>query len=171
MADNQSLNDAQNALNDFANHGAKDAANMIAHSFHIAGKDIANALADAAKSGELSFKKLISTILRDLSSMAIRQNVTKPIENVLTQIFSTIPKYGARASGGAVNSGGAYLVGENGPEYFVPNQAGSIETGIGGAVHIHINMAQGSNLNDVKKSANQVSMALARADERGRGRL
>ena len=56
---------------------------------------------------------------------------------MLTQIFSTIPKYGARASGGAVNAGGAYLVGENGPEYFVPNQSGSIETGIGLSL-IHI---------------------------------
>lgn len=35
---------------------------------------------------------------------------------------------GARALGGPVKSGGAYLVGERGPEIFVPSSAGRIET-------------------------------------------
>ena len=38
------------------------------------------------------------------------------------------PVDGARAEGGPVSAKGSYLVGENGPEIFKPNAAGSIET-------------------------------------------
>jgi hypothetical protein len=45
---------------------------------------------------------------------------------------------GARASGGPVSSGGAYLVGERGPELFVPRASGMImPNGAGGSVVIH----------------------------------
>jgi phage-related minor tail protein len=41
---------------------------------------------------------------------------------------------GARASGGPVSAGGAYLVGERGPEVFVPRSSGNIipNGGMGG---------------------------------------
>lgn len=49
---------------------------------------------------------------------------------------------GPRALGGPVMPGGAYLVGERGPEMFVPNQAGNIMAGGGGggATHIHVHV-------------------------------
>ena len=40
---------------------------------------------------------------------------------------------GARAAGGPVQAGGAYLVGENGPELFAPGQSGRVHP-IGGGV-------------------------------------
>jgi SLT domain-containing protein len=35
-------------------------------------------------------------------------------------------QYSGRATGGLVQKGGAYVVGENGPEAFIPNQTGTI---------------------------------------------
>ena len=46
---------------------------------------------------------------------------------------------GARASGGPVAAGGAYLVGERGPELFVPGSAGNVVPNGGGAVYnVHV---------------------------------
>ena len=79
---------------------------------------------------------------------------------------------GARAAGGPVNAGGAYLVGERGPEMFIPNSGGSIASaGMAPPVTININMPTGAGLNDAKRSSAQVSAALARAVYRGSGYL
>lgn len=44
-----------------------------------------------------------------------------------------------RASGGPVTAGRAYMVGENGPEPFIPGRSGTILPNGGGDVHIHFN--------------------------------
>jgi len=61
----------------------------------------------------------------------------------LGAIFSSFFS-GARASGGSVSAGGAYLVGENGPELFKPNASGNIipnamSAGRGGGQTVEIN--------------------------------
>ena len=59
----------------------------------------------------------------------------------------TIP---GRASGGSVASGQAYVVGEQGPELFVPNSSGTIiphGKGVGGMT-VNINLASAVGLND-----------------------
>ena len=47
---------------------------------------------------------------------------------------------GTRANGGAVNSGNSYLVGENGPEMFVPSQPGNISPKAGGNINLVMNI-------------------------------
>jgi hypothetical protein len=69
---------------------------------------------------------------------------------------------GTRAVGGPVNAGGAYLVGERGPELFVPSNYGKIVDNIatmsmlsggtpvtGGGVNVTINLPPGINGDDV----------------------
>lgn len=168
---NSEILQAQNTLLDFAEGPASKSAQIIAQSFKKASKEISNSLFDAAKNGELSMKSLVSAILKDLQNIAIKQFITKPIEGALGSIFSNIPQYGARASGGPVNVGGAYLVGENGPEYFVPKTTGNIENQANSPININIHLANGAQLTEVKKSASQISVALARAVNNGRGRI
>jgi phage-related minor tail protein len=166
------LNEASAALDDFARGPAQDSADYIGEAFSKAGKRISSALGEAARSGEISVKGLAAAILRDLSNLAIERFVTGPIQQAVGGIFKTPPFSGARANGGPVTAGGAYLVGERGPELFVPNSAGSI--GAGGSlpsVTIHINMPAGASLADAKRSSAQVSVALARAVHRGSGLL
>ena len=155
-------------LNELAK-AADDNAAIISRAFDRVGNDISKSLSVAAKSGEFSVKSLAQAVLRDLSNIAINQYVNKPINDALGAVMSSIPSFGARAGGGVVNNGGAYLVGENGPELFVPRGGGTIQNEIGNPINITINMAQGGNLSDVKRSANQISNALARAVNKGRG--
>lgn len=167
-------NDFQNigqSFKSFALNDVTSSTETISKAFDKVSKDITKSLESAAKSGSLSMKNLASSIIKDLEGVAINQYVTKPITNIISNIGQSVLNYGSRAGGGAVNVGGAYLVGENGPEMFVPNTSGKIDNSIGQNINIHINMAQGSNLSDVKRSANQVSAALARAVNRGVGNL
>jgi phage-related minor tail protein len=170
------LSEAANALDSFAQGPAQEAADAIGDAFAKAGQRISSALGTAARTGELSVKGLASAILRDLSAVAIDKFVTAPLNGAiggaLGSVFKGLPSFGARASGGPVNPGGAYLVGERGPELFVPRTAGSIEAGGGGPpVTIHINMPQGSSLAEARRSSNQVAAALARAVRKGSGLL
>jgi phage-related minor tail protein len=166
------LSQASTALDQFARGPAQDSADYIGDAFAKAGKRISSALGEAARTGEISVKGLAAAILRDLSNLAIERFVTGPINNVLGSILKSTPSFGARANGGPVTAGGAYLVGECGPELFTPNTGGSIgAAGLGMPVTIHINMPAGSSLADAKRSSNQVASALARAVYRGSGLL
>lgn len=165
---NDGLGAAGEALDQFAKGPAQEAADLVGDAFAKAGKRISSALGEAARTGEISVKGLAAAILRDLSNLAIERFVTGPINNVLGSILKTTPSFGARADGGPVTRGGAYLVGERGPEMFVPQSGGNIAP-LGGLppVHINIHMPQGASLSEVKRSSAQVSAALARAVQRG----
>lgn len=75
-----------------------------------------------------------------------------------------------RATGGPVSPGSAYLVGERGPEVFVPTSAGRVETGIvsgqGRDVRVSIALAaqRGADVPVMlRRSSRQVASAIARA--------
>ncbi|PNU04648.1 tail tape measure protein [Novosphingobium guangzhouense] len=77
-----------------------------------------------------------------------------------------------RATGGNVSPGRGYIVGERGPELFVPTSAGRIETGspAGGAsgrdvrVAINLNAPRGSSApQSLQRSSRQVASAVRRA--------
>ena len=75
-----------------------------------------------------------------------------------------------RATGGNVSPGRGYLVGERGPELFVPTSAGRVETGHanGGArevrVSINVTSPQGSSAPQaLQRSSRQVASAVRRA--------
>lgn len=66
-----------------------------------------------------AFRSMANSIISDLARMAIRQMITAPIAQ-------SLGLSGARASGGTVTGGNAYMVGERGAEVFVPNKTGTI---------------------------------------------
>lgn len=80
----------------------------------------------------------------------------------------------ARAEGGPVVSGRPYVVGERGPELFVPSSSGSIVPNGGGATQIHI--MEGASVSirsqgDIDALANAVSTHLARVLQQRRSGL
>ncbi len=90
-----------------------------------------------------AFRSMANSIIADLARMAIRQMITAPIAQALGLGIS-----GARASGGTVTGGNAYLVGEQGAEVFVPNKTGTIVPndqmgGSGTVVNQTINISTG----------------------------
>jgi phage-related minor tail protein len=75
---------------------------------------------------------------------------------------------GFRAEGGPVSAGRAYIVGERGPELFVPRSSGTIEpnhklrrSGDGVAITINVN-ATGGNADGFRSSARQMAVDISR---------
>jgi hypothetical protein len=74
-----------------------------------------------------------------------------------------------RATGGPVSPGRGYLVGERGPELFVPTSAGRVETGVSGSgrdVKVQITIAAPSGTSApqaLQRSSRQVASAVRRA--------
>src|SRR5262249_8044040 len=113
--------------------------------------------------GETAFARMAKTILEELAKLVLDRIFTKGEGGVLSF-------FGARAAGGAVNPGGAYLVGENGPELFVPRQGGEI-AGPGGAVNVHFHIGAGADANAIARNQGQIAAAIARAVTYGRRNL
>jgi len=75
---------------------------------------------------------------------------------------------GARSNGGPVSGGQMYMVGERGPELFVPGRSGTIvpndKMGGGGEVNVVVNVdAKGSNVAGNDQDANQLGRVISAA--------
>jgi phage-related minor tail protein len=124
---NGALDSAAKALSDFANEPVADTGARIETAINRSFNSVANTISRAAVSGKLSMDKMVTAILADLERVAISQFIVKPIEGVVSNIASSLLNIGgARASGGPVAADVPYLVGEQGPELFVPSSNGSI---------------------------------------------
>jgi hypothetical protein len=86
-----------------------------------------DAFVDFAFSAKAAFSDFVKAALRDLARLAVRIAIIAG----LTALFPGLgPLLGvgvaARAHGGPVRAGKPYLVGERGPELFVPTMSGSV---------------------------------------------
>ena len=160
---------AGDALMALANGPARQAADAMSDAFDRAGQSIETALTRAAQSGELSFSTMVDAILRDLSRIATERFVTGPIDGLVDQLAARLPFFGARAEGGPVQTGGAYLVGERGPEIFTPSSAGQV--GSAAPIHVTINLQGRAAAETVTRSDTQIATALVRAIRKGAARL
>jgi len=123
----------------------KDASEMVGQSFENAFMSIAE--------GTMTAKDAFKTMARDIISELYRIFVVKQITGFITQAFA--PKLagtgggGGKAIGGPVQANQSYVVGERGPEMFVPSRSGSIvpnnKLGGGGGVIVNqtINVTTG----------------------------
>lgn len=73
----------------------------------------------------LKFGDLARDILHSIYLEMVKAQIVKPMVSA-TMTFAQGFFGGGRASGGDVYSGTAYLVGERGPELFVPNRSGTV---------------------------------------------
>jgi phage-related minor tail protein len=132
---------------------AEKAARSIDEAFARAGSSLAKSLARAASDGEISLAELARAVI-GAAGAALKGG---GLANAVAGVFS-----GARADGGPVTGGGAYLVGERGPEVFRPASAGSVEPLGGGGVSVTVNV-QGGDAAGLTRSDAQLAQALARA--------
>lgn len=156
------LAEAGAALRDFASGPAREAADEIAVAFDRAGARIVTALGRAARGGELSFKRLAKTVLEELARLAL--------SNVLGK-GGALPFFGARAAGGPVVNGGSYLVGERGPELFVPRQAGAIAPAASAPIAVHFHFGANTDAASIARHQGQIAAQIARAVAYGRRNL
>jgi tape measure domain-containing protein len=108
----------------------RDAARELGFAFSSAFED---AIVRGARLSEV-----LKGLLQDMTRIIARRTITEPLGNAASAGLSSI---GAgnwlndigtaigglfRADGGPVSAGQPYIVGERGPEWFVPNQAGTV---------------------------------------------
>lgn len=146
---------------------ARRAADSIDEAFARAGASLSRSLAQAAADGKVSLAELAQAVLAAVNAAAGQSG------GGLGEVVSAVLKggfAGARAAGGPVLPGGAYLVGERGPEVFRPAGAGSVEPAGGGGMTINV-MVQGGRADGLVRSEAQIAQALARAVGLGAKRL
>ena len=101
--------------------------------------DFANMLADMALRAAVS--QVFKTLFGSLSA-----TTAAPTSGVVfSDVGDLLAHLPGRAAGGPVNPGGAYVVGERGPEFFVPQAAGTIVPmgqGNSGGVTVNVDMGQ-----------------------------
>lgn len=120
----------------------------------------------------------LTGLLDDLATMIIRLTVIKPLaesiasslggggglggllSGIVTSVFG-----GARANGGPVTGGRAYLVGERGPELFVPKVSGAIapNSSLGSSVTVNIDARGAGDPAAVRLAARQAVLEAAPA--------
>jgi hypothetical protein len=87
-----------------------------------AGQITAGAFENAILSGE-KLRDTIKALARDLLSLLFRQQITEPLAKGIGSFFKTLPFF---ANGGPITGGQPAIVGERGPELFVPGTSGRI---------------------------------------------
>jgi|APFEC2959095136_1045048.scaffolds.fasta_scaffold00092_23 hypothetical protein len=153
----------------------------LAQGIERAGGSIERALTRAAVTGKFGFedmRRVALTALADIAANALRANIgtiqggSGGLLGALAGAVGSLFGAPGRATGGTVSGGRPYMVGERGPELFVPASAGRIETQgpAQRSVNVTINIAapRDAGAGVMTQTANQVARAvrqqLARAD-------
>jgi lambda family phage tail tape measure protein len=84
--------------------------------------NMGNALDNFVETGKFKFKDFARSIIADLAKIALKAAATQLLTKVIGGLF------GGLAAGGPAMANKPYIVGEQGPELFVPNSAGRILT-------------------------------------------
>lgn len=147
---------------------AERAAGAIEDAFGRAGESLTRSLSRAAADGEITLAELARAVLGAVNAAAGSSRgggLGEAIAQAVSGAFR-----GSRADGGPVLAGGAYLVGERGPEVFRPAGAGTIEPGgAGGGVVVNLRVEGGAP--GLIRSEAQIAQMLARAVALGARRL
>ncbi|WP_293828840.1 phage tail tape measure protein [uncultured Brevundimonas sp.] len=148
---------------------AEAAADAIQDAFGRAGDSLTRSLARAAAEGEVSLAELARAVLNAVNAAAGPNGggLSGAIQAAMSSFGSGFG--GARADGGPVLAGGAYLVGERGPEVFRPATGGEIGPVSGGGVTVNVAVDGGAPA--LLRSEAQIAQMLARAVSLGARRM
>ena len=147
-----------------------------------------DALVRFVQTGKMNFRDFANSIIADMTRIAIRQAIIAPLmsgfsgwlgktfgpqdaaKDVVSGMGKTfpgdIPIDGGRANGGPVRGGRPYMVGERGPELFVPGSSGNITPNhqLGGSTVINVSVdASGSSVEGDGNQAAQLGNMLGQA--------
>lgn len=139
-----------------------------------AGRTIENALGRAIVNGKLGFddlKRIALSAMAEIAQASLRGLFSSiagggqgGLGGLLTGLVSSLFAAPGRATGGPVSGGRGYMVGEHGPEYFVPQGAGRVERlGGGGARDVRVSIAVTSPQPGDPAALRQSSRQVARA--------
>jgi len=141
-----------------------------------AGQALETALIRAVRTGKLGFEDLKRAALQamaEIAAAAIRSGIGAVLGGGgmgggIGGIVGGLLGAPGRGTGGPVAPGRAYMVGERGPELFVPTASGRVETGQSGGgrdirMTITINAPAGAEPQALARSGRQVARAVKQA--------
>ena len=139
----------------------------LGSNFERIGKSIASGVSDNLTAAIMQTKTLgeaAKSILNDLSSTLIRLGVNTILGGIAPGIFGGLPMLNF-ANGGRPPVGKASVVGEKGPELFVPRKSGTIipndKLG-GGSTNINVNIdASGSSVEGDAQQSKELGRAIS----------
>ncbi|MFC3101536.1 tail tape measure protein [Altererythrobacter lauratis] len=155
--------------------------------FERAGQVLERGLLSAIRNGRTGFddlKRVALSALNEIASQAVSSGIAsllgRPaggggtgfgLGSIVAQLVGSAMGLPGRATGGPVSPGRAYLVGERGPEMFVPTSAGRVEAGGSASapardVRVSISLAapRGSDVpGTLRRSSRQVAAQVRRA--------
>jgi len=149
----------------------QDEAKRLADVFDDIGRSIAEGVSDALVDAVLQTRSLAeaaNALLNDIARQLLRLGINTFLFSAFggdTGIFKNLPRF---ANGGRPPVGRMSLVGEKGPELFVPTSAGTIipNERIGGGItnNIVVNVdASGSNVEGNEQQSRELALALSTA--------
>lgn len=171
-----------------------ESAQAISGTFQNAFDTAGDSIARMAAQGKLSLNSLASvsqTVSQEIMATFIKLALINPLENAIfgdVEGYSSKPTIsvlselsslfgGGKADGGGVDPTKYYVVGEEGPELFIPNRAGRIVSNAqlssgsstvnhnNQSVHLHINGV--TDAAGFRKSEGQITASMIRALRRG----
>jgi phage-related minor tail protein len=144
-----------------------------------AGRMLETALVRAIRTGKLGFddlKRIALSAMQEIAAAAIRSGIGAVLSggggkgggSGIGGLVAGLLGLPGRATGGPVAPGRAYLVGERGPELFVPTASGRVDAGPGGEarevrVSISVSAPSGAEPRALAQSSRQVARAVKRA--------
>jgi phage-related minor tail protein len=137
-----------------------------------AGRTIEGALSRAIVSGKFGFddlKRVALSAMSQIATASVRALFSSSgsggasVLPNLGGLFASLMGSPGRATGGPVAAGRSYIVGERGPELFVPSSGGRIETGARGSRDVRVSIAVQTPAASDPKVQGQSSRQLARA--------
>jgi phage-related minor tail protein len=150
--------------------------------FGRAGNVLERGLLSALRRGSLGFddlKRVAFSALAEIAGYAVHSGIGSlfggqggaggGLGSLIGNSIGALFGLPGRATGGPVAPGRAYLVGERGPEMFVPTTAGRVETGAGAAgrevrVAIQVAVPRGQAApTAMQRSSRQIASAVRRA--------
>ena len=148
-----------------------EATKGIKSNFELIGQSIASGVSDnltAAIQGTKTLGEAAKSILSDLSSTLIKLGVNTILGGIAPGIFGGLPKLFGFANGGRPPVGKPSIVGEKGPELFVPRRSGTIipndKLGGGGSTNINVNIdASGSSVEGDEQQSKELGRAISAA--------
>src|SRR5687768_14813379 len=163
---------------------ARDVAEMkgqlegpLADGLERAGRVLEGALLRAVRTGRIGFedlKRVALAAMAEIAAAAVRAGLRSAagggksgLAAAAAQLLGALLGAPGRATGGPVAPGRPYLVGERGPELFVPTQSGRVETGRPGVREIRMSISvsapPGEAPQALARSSRQVAQAVRHA--------
>jgi lambda family phage tail tape measure protein len=97
--------------------------NMAQEAIQKGWSAISNAVDTFVQTGKFKFSDFARSVIADLAKMIIKAQIFKAISGIAGAFGISLP---GLAEGGPAKAGQPYIVGEKGPELFVPKQSGTV---------------------------------------------